>query len=42
METHLGDVCNILEKLKQAGIFFKLKKCEWFKESVPYLGHIIK
>ena len=31
----------MLEKLSEAGLKLKLSKCEFFKERISYLGHIV-
>ena len=33
---------EILEKLQDAGVSLKLKKCRFFAETVDYLGHFIR
>ena len=41
-EEHLVHVEEILEKLQDAGVSLKLKKCRFFAETVDYLGHVIR
>jgi hypothetical protein len=40
LEEHVKDVQAVFDKL-QEHVFLKLSKCEFFKSSVPYLGHVI-
>jgi Reverse transcriptase (RNA-dependent DNA polymerase) len=40
-EEHLGQLDHVLSLLAQAGATLKLKKCEFFKSSVNYLGHVV-
>ena len=41
-EEHLVHVKEILEKLQDAGVSLKLKKCRFFAETVDYLGHVVR
>ena len=40
-EEHLVHVRRVLEKLRNTGMIIKLKKCEWGKRNIEYLGHIV-
>ena len=40
-EEHLCLVHSVLETFARYGIKIKPSKCHWFKQSVPFLGHII-
>ena len=40
-KEHLKDVTDILTVLQKAGVSLKLKKCEFFRKHVDYLGHKI-
>lgn len=40
-EDHWKNVCRVLGRLQEAGLRLKLAKCEFMKERVEYLGHII-
>ena len=40
-EEHVGHVQHVLEKLCQNKLFAKLSKCEFAKDKVEYLGHIV-
>jgi hypothetical protein len=40
-EEHLGHVRKVLEFLKQAGLYAKIQKCEFFKNETIFLGVII-
>lgn len=40
LDKNIQDVANILHDLQQAGISIYLKKCEWWKTSINYMGHI--
>ncbi len=42
VESHLRHLDKVLRLLGDAGISLKLKKCQFFKESVDYLGHVIR
>jgi hypothetical protein len=41
LEEHEGHVKWIMERLPKAGLYLKPEKCEFHKETVKYLGHII-
>ncbi|GET61786.1 retroviral-like aspartic protease 1 [Rhizophagus irregularis DAOM 181602=DAOM 197198] len=38
---HLQHIKIVLEELRKANMMLKLKKCEWAKKNVEYLGHIV-
>ncbi|GET58734.1 DDE-type integrase/transposase/recombinase [Rhizophagus irregularis DAOM 181602=DAOM 197198] len=38
---HLQHIKIVLEELRKANMMLKLKKCEWVKKNVEYLGHIV-
>ena len=38
---HLRDVAAIFDLLRKAGLQVKLSKCEFGKDSVPYLDHVV-
>lgn len=40
-EEHLANLNGLLNKLQEHGFRVNLKKCEFFQNSVEYLGHII-
>jgi hypothetical protein len=40
-ETHMQHVRQVLDKLRQAGLYAKAEKCEFHKESIEFLGYII-
>ena len=40
--SHLHHLSQILKALHRAGVTIKLSKCTFFKDSVKYLGHIIR
>ena len=40
-KQHLKDIEVVLNRLKNAGLKLKPSKCEWAKESISFLGHII-
>ena len=40
-EQHLGNVKDLLEKLRQAGLRLKPGKCAFFQNELNYLGHIV-
>ena len=40
-EDHVEHVREVLNALHEAGVTLKLRKCEFFKKSVRYLGHVI-
>lgn len=42
IEKHMEYVNKILQRLKEAGVTFEIKKCEFFTDTVEYFGHIIK
>ena len=39
-QEHLGNVQDVLDKLRQAGLHLKLEKC-FVQEEVNYLGHVM-
>ena len=41
LEQHEKDIREVLELIRKAGLRIKLKKCQFFKRSVEYLGHVI-
>ena len=40
-EEHLRDIENVLQRLQSAKLKVKPTKCEWAKEEVTFLGHIV-
>ena len=40
-QEHLRNLDQVMDRLSKYGIHVNLKKCEFFKSSVSYLGHII-
>jgi hypothetical protein len=40
-EEHVPHVHVVFDKLREHGFYLKHCKCEFFKSSVPYLGHVI-
>lgn len=40
-EEHLGNLRSVFDKLSKAGFRLNLKKCDFFKPEIKYLGHII-
>jgi hypothetical protein len=41
MENHDCNVCLVLEKLREVGLYAKLEKCEFHQYEVEFLGYII-
>ena len=41
IESHNDRVKQVIERLKQNGLQLKLKKCEFLKPSIRFLGHVI-
>jgi hypothetical protein len=41
LEQHFRDLERVLTLLHRAGVTFKLSKCQLFRDSVRYLGHIV-
>ena len=37
----LGNLRCVMKRLKSAGLKLKASKCQWFRKSVKYLGHIV-
>ena len=37
----LSNLRSVMQRLKSAGLKLKASKCEWFRKSVKYLGHIV-
>jgi len=42
MESHMVHVDRILSALQSAGVSLKRSKCEFFTDTVHYLGHVIR
>ena len=40
-EEHIGHVQHVLKKLHQNKLFAKLSKCDFAKDKIEYLGHIV-
>ena len=40
-EEHIVRLRAVFEKLKQAGLKLKPSKCEFFKQELTYLGHVV-
>jgi hypothetical protein len=40
-DEHVMHVQAVFEKMQEQGFFLKMSKFEFFKSSVPYLGHVI-
>ena len=41
IEEHEGRVKQVFDRLKKNGLQIKIKKCEFIKESIKFLGHKI-
>jgi RNase H-like domain found in reverse transcriptase len=41
LEDHFRHLETVFQRLREAGLKLKLKKCSFVKDSVPYLGHIV-
>jgi hypothetical protein len=42
MDAHVGHLDEVLALLGTAGLSLKLSKCFFFKDTVDYLGHVIR
>ena len=40
-EEHIKCLRGVFKKLSEAGLKLKPSKCEFFKEKIAYLGHIV-
>ena len=40
-EEHIERLQAVLQKLRAAGLKLKPSKCEFFKDHISYLGHIV-
>lgn len=40
-EAHFGDLNLVIERLKEAGLKVKAKKCSFFRHEISYLGYLI-
>src|ERR1043165_5449033 len=40
-EEHMVHVEKVLQKLKEANLMLKLKKCKWCEQNIEFLGHIV-
>ena len=41
LEEHVFRLKAAFEKLKQVGLKLKLSKCEFFRQELTYLGHVV-
>ena len=41
LQKHVENLEQVFERLRAAKLTLKLEKCEFFKEEVEYLGHVI-
>ena len=41
LEEHQKHLTEVLEKLKQNKLYLKPKKCEFFRDKVSFLGHVV-
>ena len=41
LESHIEDIKEIFTLIKNAGLKLKLNKCQFMKDTVNYLGHVI-
>ena len=41
-QEHVGNLQQVLDRLREANFILKLEKCEFFKKELSYLGHIIR
>ena len=41
LEDHLAHLCQVISRLKEAGLKHKPSKCKFVRSEVEYLGHII-
>ena len=41
LEEHLQHLCNVIQRLSEAGLKLKPSKCRFIREEVEYLGHVI-
>ncbi len=40
-EEHVKHITKVLEKLKEAKLMIKLRKCKFFEADILFLGHIV-
>ncbi len=40
-EEHVKHITKVLEKLKEANLMIKLRKCKFFEADILFLGHIV-
>ena len=40
-EEHISRLCKVFQKLDEAGLHLKPNKCEFFKDRLEYLGHVV-
>jgi len=41
LEQHLDHIRTVLQRFKNYGVTVNLDKCQFFKQTVPFLGHVI-
>ena len=40
-EEHISRLCKVFQKLDEAGLHLKPNKCEFFRDTLEYLGHVV-
>ena len=40
-EEHKEHLKNVLQELREHQIFVKFSKCDFFKDKIQYLGHVV-
>ena len=41
-EEHIEHITKVLEKLREANLMIKLRKCKFFEAEISFLGHIVR
>ena len=41
LQEHIRRLCGVFQKLAPAGLKLKPNKCEFFKNKITYLGHVV-
>ena len=42
MATHLGHLCEVLQCMRDCKLAVKRKKCEFMRDKLVYLGHVVQ